>query len=129
MQLLLDTHLLLWAVVEPERLDVALVGMLEDPLNTPVFSVVSLWELVIKRGLDRPDFQLEPSLLRQALLEAGWRELPVQAHHVLAVGQLPPLHRDSFDRLLVAQAQADGLLLITADQQLAQYPGPVRRMA
>ena len=129
MQLLLDTHLLLWAVVEPERLDVALVGMLEDPLNTPVFSVVSLWELVIKRGLDRPAFQLEPSLLRQALLEAGWRELPVQAHHVLAVGQLPPLHRDPFDRLLLAQAQADGLLLITADQQLAQYPGPVRRMA
>ena len=129
MQLLLDTHLLLWAVVEPERLDVALVGMLEDPLNTPVFSVVSLWELVIKRGLDRPDFQLEPSLLRQALLEAGWRELPVQAHHVLAVGQLPPLHRDPFDRLLLAQAQVDGLLLITADQQLAQYPGPVRRMA
>ena len=128
MQLLLDTHLLLWAVVEPERLDVALVGMLEDPLNTPVFSVVSLWELVIKRGLDRPDFQMEPSLLRQALLEAGWRELPVEAHHALAVGQLPPLHRDPFDRLLLAQAQADGLLLITADQQLAQYPGPVRRM-
>ena len=128
MQLLLDTHLLLWAVVEPERLDVALVGMLEDPLNTPVFSVVSLWELVIKRGLDRPDFQLEPSLLRQALLEAGWRELPVEAHHALAVGQLPPLHRDPFDRLLLAQAQADGLLLITADRQLAQYPGPVRRM-
>ena len=128
MQLLLDTHLLLWAVVEPERLDVALVGMLEDPLNTPVFSVVSLWELVIKRGLDRPDFQMEPSLLRQALLEAGWRELPVEAHHALAVGQLPPLHRDLFDRLLLAQAQADGLLLITADRQLAQYPGPVRRM-
>ena len=128
MQLLLDTHLLLWAVVEPERLDLALVGMLEDPLNTPVFSVVSLWELVIKRGLDRPDFQMEPSLLRQALLEAGWRELPVEAHHALAVGQLPPLHRDPFDRLLLAQAQADGLLLITADRQLAQYPGPVRRM-
>ena len=128
MQLLLDTHLLLWAVVEPERLDVALVVMLEDPLNTPVFSVVSLWELVIKRGLDRPDFQIEPSLLRQALLEAGWRELPVEAHHALAVGQLPPLHRDPFDRLLLAQAQADGLLLITADRQLAQYPGPVRRM-
>ena len=128
MQLLLDTHLLLWAVVEPERLDVALVGMLEDPLNTPVFSVVSLWELVIKRGLDRPDFQMEPSLLRQALVEAGWRELPVEAHHALAVGQLPPLHRDPFDRLLLAQAQADGLLLITADRQLAQYPGPVRRM-
>ena len=97
-------------------------------MNTPVFSVASLWELVIKRGLDRPDFQLEPPVLRQALLEAGWRELPVEARHVLAVGQLLGLHRDPFDRLLLAQAQADGLLLITADQQLAQYPGPVRRM-
>ena len=128
MQLLLDTHLLVWAMGEPERLDPALVRLLEDPINTPVFSVASLWELVIKRGLDRPDFQLEPPLLRQALLEAGWRELLVEAHHVLAVGQLPVLHRDPFDRLLLAQAQADGLLLITADQQLAQYPGPVRRM-
>ena len=128
MQLLLDTHLLVWAMGEPERLDPALVHLLEDPMNTPVFSMASLWELVIKRGLDRPDFRLEPPLLRQALLEAGWRELPVEAHHVLVVGQLPALHRDPFDRLLLAQAQADGLLLITADQQLAQYPGPVRRM-
>ena len=128
MQLMLDTHLLVWAMGEPERLDLALVRLLEDPMNTPVFSVASLWELVIKRGLDRPDFQLESPVLRQALLEAGWRELPVEAHHVLVVGQLPALHRDPFDRLLLAQAQADGLLLITADQQLAQYPGPVRRM-
>ena len=128
MQLLLDTHLLVWAMGEPERLDPALVRLLEDPMNTPVFSVASLWELVIKRGLDRPDFQLEPPVLRRALLEAGWRELLVETHHVLAVGQLPGLHRDPLDRLLLAQAQADGLLLITADQQLAQYPGPVRRM-
>ena len=128
MQLLLDTHLLVWAMGEPEGLDPALVRLLEDPMNTPVFSVASLWELVIKRGLNRPDFQLEPPVLRQALLEAGWRELPVEAHHVLAVGQLPGLHRDPFDRLVLVQAQADGLLLITADQQLAQYPGPVRRM-
>ena len=128
MQLLLDTQLLVWAMGEPERLDPALVRWLEDPMNTPVFSVASLWELVIKRGLDRPDFQLKPPLLRQALLEAGWRELRVEAHHFLAVGQLPALHRDPFDRLLLAQAQADGLLLITADQQLAHYPGPVRRI-
>ena len=128
MQLLLDTHLLLWAASVPERLDSALLQMLEDPMNTPVFSVVSLWELVIKRSLNRPDFQVEPSLLRQALIEVGWRELSVEAHHALAVGQLPPLHRDPFDRLLLAQAQSEGLLLITVDQQLAQYPGPVRRM-
>ena len=128
MQLLLDTHLLLWAASVPERLDSALLQMLEDPMNIPVFSVVSLWELVIKRSLNRPDFQVEPSLLRQVLMEVGWRELSVEAHHALAVGQLPPLHRDPFDRLLLAQAQSEGLLLITADQQLARYPGPVRRM-
>ena len=128
MQLLLDTQLLLWAASAPERLDPALLQMLEDPMNTPVFSVVSLWELVIKRSLNLPDFQVEPSLLRQAFLEVGWRELSVEAHHALAVGQLPALHRDPFDRLLLAQAQFEGLLLITADQQLARYPGPVRRM-
>ena len=128
MQVLLDTHLLLWAVGDPDRLDPALVQLLEDPMNTPVFSVVSLWEVVIKSALDRPDFRVEPSLLRQVLVEAGWRELVVEARHVLAVAQLPALHRDPLDRLLLAQAQADGLLLITADQQLAQYPGPVRRM-
>ena len=119
MQVLLDTHLLLWAVGDPDRLDSGLVQLLEDPMNTPVFSVVSLWEVVIKSALDRPDFRVEPSLLRQVLVEA---------RHMLAVAQLPALHRDPFDRLLLAQAQADGLLLITADQQLAQYPGPVRRM-
>ena len=128
MQVLLDTHLLLWAVGDPDRLDPALVQLLEDPMNTPVFSVVSLWEVVIKSALDRPDFRVEPSLLRQVLVEAGWRELVVEARHMLAVAQLPALHRDPFDRLLLAQAQADGLLLITADQQLAQYPGPVSRM-
>ena len=128
MQVLLDTHLLLWAVGDPDRLDPALVQLLEDPMNTPVFSVVNLCEVLIKSALDRPDFRVEPSLLRQVLVEAGWRELVVEARHVLAVAQLPALHRDPFDRLLLAQAQADGLLLITADQQLAQYPGPVRRM-
>ena len=128
MQVLLDTHLLLWAVGDPDRLDPALVQLLEDPMNTPVFGVVSLWEVVIKSALDRPDLRVEPSLLRQVLVEAGWRELVVEARHMLAVAQLPALHRDPFDRLLLAQAQADGLLLITADQQLAQYPGPVRRM-
>jgi PIN domain nuclease of toxin-antitoxin system len=103
--------------------------MLEDPRNTPVFSVASLWELVIKQALGRPDFRVEPAILRRALLDGGWLELPIQAQHALAVAALPPLHRDPFDRLLLGQATADGLLLITADQQLAAYPGPVRLMA
>ena len=128
MRLLLDTHLLVWAMGSPERLSAALAAMLQDPANTPVFSVASLWELVIKQALGRPDFRVEPALLRRALLDGGWQELPVQAHHALAVAALPLLHRDPFDRLLLAQASSDGLLLITADQQLAAYPGPVRLM-
>jgi PIN domain nuclease of toxin-antitoxin system len=129
MQILLDTHLLVWAMGSPERLPAGLAAMLEDPQNTPWFSVASLWELVIKQALGRPDFHVQPPLLRRALLDGGWQELPIQAHHALAVASLPPLHRDPFDRMLLAQACADGLLLITADQQLAGYPGPVRFMA
>ena len=128
MRLLLDTHLLVWVQGTPERLPAALAAMLQDHANTPMFSVASLWELVIKQALGRPDFRVEPAVLRRALLDGGWQELPIQAHHALAVAALPPLHRDPFDRLLLAQASADGLLLVTADQQLAAYPGPVRLM-
>lgn len=128
MRLLLDTHLLIWAMGSPQRLPTGLVQMLEDPANEPVFSVASLWELVIKQALGRPDFRVQPELLRRALLDGGWQELTIQAAHALTVASLPPLHRDPFDRLLLAQAKAEGLLLITADQQLAAYPGPVRYM-
>lgn len=129
MHLLLDTHLLVWAMGSPQRLPEGLTEMLEDPANTPVFRVASLWELMIKQALNRPDFRVQPALLRRALLEGDWHELPISSEHVLAVADLPPLHRDPFDRLLLAQAKADGLLLITRDQQLAHYPGPIRWMA
>jgi PIN domain nuclease of toxin-antitoxin system len=128
MHLLLDTHLLVWAMGSPDRLPTGLRTMLEAPDHTPMFSVASLWELVIKAALNRPDFNVQPSLLRRALLEAGWLELPIKAQHVLAVADLQHLHRDPFDRLLLAQANAESLLLITADQHLAQYPGPIRWM-
>lgn len=128
MRLLLDTHLLVWAMGSPERLPAGLAAMLEDLRNTPVFSVASLWELVSKQALGRPDFRVEPAVLRRALLDGGWQELTIQAQHALAVAALPPLHRDPFDRLLLGQASAEGMLLITADQQLAAYPGPVRWM-
>ena len=128
MRLLLDTHLLVWAMGSPERLPAGLAPMLEDPGQVPVFSVASLWELVIKQALGRPDFSVQPALLRRVLLDEGWQELPIEAHHALAVAALPPLHRDPFDRLLLAQANAEGLLLITADQQMAAYPVAVRLM-
>ena len=129
MRLLIDTHLLVWAMGEPERLPAGCAAMLEDPSNSLVFSVASLWELVIKQALGRPDFNLEPSLLRQTLLTGGWQELPIEASHALAVRQLPPMHRDPFDRLLLAQAQVEGMLLLTADSKLSRYPGPVRYLA
>jgi PIN domain nuclease of toxin-antitoxin system len=129
MRLLLDTHLLVWAMGSPQRLPAGLAPMLEDPANTPLFSVASLWELVIKQALGRPDFNVQPAVLRRALLDGGWQELSIEANHALAVAALPPLHRDPFDRLLLAQANAEGLLLITADQQLAAYPVPVRLMS
>ena len=87
MQILLDTHLLVWAMGSPERLPAGLAAMLEDPLNTPVFSVASLWELVIKQALGRPDFHVQPPQLRRALLDGGWQELPIQAHHALEIGR------------------------------------------
>jgi PIN domain nuclease of toxin-antitoxin system len=126
LKLLLDTHLLIWAMGEPARLGPALRDVLEDPQHTLCFSVASLWELVIKKGLGREGFEVQPSLLRRTLLDGGFVELPIETVHVLAVAQLPPLHRDPFDRLLLAQAEQEGLLLITADALVARYPGPVR---
>jgi len=81
---------------------------------------------VFKAALGRDGFQVQPSLLRRSLLDGGFEEIPIEAAHVLAVAQLPPLHRDPFDRLLVVQEEWEGLMLITADALLARYPGPVR---
>jgi PIN domain nuclease of toxin-antitoxin system len=126
MNLLLDTHLLLWAAGDPQRLPSPARALIEDPDHVPVYSVASLWEIMIKRSLGRDDFHVDPALLRRGLLDNGWRELPVLAEHVLALGGLPALHRDPFDRLLLAQAQSEGLLLLTRDAALAAYPGPIR---
>jgi len=128
-KLLLDTHLLVRAMGEPAWLGPALRELLEDPQHTLCFSVASLWELVIKAALGRGGVQVQPSVLRRTLLDGGFVGLPIEAAHVLAVAQLPPLHRDPFDRLLLAQATVDGLLLVTADSHVAAYPGPVRFMA
>jgi PIN domain nuclease of toxin-antitoxin system len=128
MKLLLDTHLLLWAAGQPDRLPPAARGMLDDPGNELVFSAASLWEVAIKRGLGREDFRVDPRLLRRGLLDNGYSELPVTSAHAVAVEGLPPHHRDPFDRLLVAQATVEGIALLTVDPQVAQYPGPVRRV-
>lgn len=123
---LVDTHLLLWWSVMPEQLPAAARIRLErcdDPL---LFSVVSLWEVAIKASLGRGYFQVNPLALRMGLLQEGFRELPIQVEHVLAVQHLPWIHRDPFDRLLVAQAAHERLSLLTADRTLLGYGDGVR---
>ncbi|WP_293369305.1 type II toxin-antitoxin system VapC family toxin [Nevskia sp.] len=126
MKLLLDSHLLLWAAGQNQRLSAEARTLLDDPANELVFSAASLWEITIKRSLGRADFQVDPRLLRRGLLDNGYAELPISSQHAIAVDTLPPLHKDPFDRLLVAQAQVEGLLLLTHDREVAAYPGPIR---
>ena len=124
--LLVDTHLLLWWATMPEQLPAAARIPLESAEPSPLFSVVSLWEVAIKASLGRGDFQVNPLALRMGLLQEGFRELPIQVDHVLAVQHLPWVHRDPFDRLLVVQAAQERLSLITADRTLLGYGDGVR---
>lgn len=126
MKLLLDTHLLLWAAGEPNRLSAKARVLLDNPSHELLFSAASLWEVVIKRGLGRADFQVDARLLRRGLLDNGYSELPVVSDHVVAIESLPPIHKDPFDRVLVAQATVEGITLLTMDSVVAQYPGPIR---
>ena len=126
MKVLLDTHVLLWAAGVPSRLSDASRSLIEDPGTEVVFSAVSLWEVAVMSGLEREDFRVDPRLLRRGLLEHGYTELPVTGAHAVAVDLLPPIHRDPFDRMLVAQAQVEGITLLTADGVVARYPGPIR---
>ena len=126
MKLLLDTHLLLWAAGEPRRLPKQARNLIENPENELLFSAASLWEVVIKRGLGREDFAVDARLLRRGLLDNGYSELPIISHHVVAIDGLPPIHKDPFDRILVAQATVEGVTLLTIDSVVSQYPGPIR---
>jgi PIN domain nuclease of toxin-antitoxin system len=127
-KLLLDTQLLLWAAGQPERLSKVARKLLNDPRNELVFSAASLWEVSIKSSLGREDFRVEPRLLRRGLLDNGYVELPVTSQHAVSIDNLPPLHKDPFDRLLLSQAFSEGITLLTTDSTLAQYPGPVRKV-
>jgi len=125
---LLDTQLLLWAAGQPERLSPAARRLLNNPRNELLFSAASLWEIAIKSTLGREDFRVEPRLLRRGLLDHGYVELVVTSQHAVNIDGLPPLHKDPFDRLLLAQALAEGVTLLTGDAQLARYRGPVRKV-
>jgi PIN domain nuclease of toxin-antitoxin system len=126
MRLLIDTHLLIWAAEGIERLSAEAVKLMGDQDNVLVFSAASSWEVAIKHALNRQDFSVDASLLRRGLIESGYEELPIAAAHAIAVADLPGIHNDPFDRMLIAQARTEGLLLLTADRRLASYPGPIR---
>lgn len=128
MNLLLDTHVLLWAAGQPEKLTPTAQALLLDAAHDLFFSPVSLWEVSIKRALDRPDFRADPRRLWRMLLANGYRELSVTSEHTIAVDALPPLHKDPFDRLLLAQARVEGFELVTADHALAAYGDGVRQL-
>lgn len=128
MNRLLDTHILLWSVQAPERLSAAARAIILDPSTTILFSAVNIWEVAIKHALRKPGFDVDPSTLRAGLLELGYDELPVTSLHSIEVARLPMVHKDPFDRLLVAQVTVEGFELVTADRMIALYPGPILKV-
>ena len=128
MKLLLDTHLLLWAANEPKRLPKTARALIENLENEVLFSAASLWEIVIKSSLGRQDFRVDARVLRRGLLDNGYTELPITSEHAVNIDQLPPTHKDPFDRILVAQAAVEGVILLTNDRKLLDYPGPIQKV-
>lgn len=124
--LLLDTHLVLWFAFEPDRLSAKARKLLQNRGNELAFSVATLWEVAIKTSLRREDFKVDALRLRNGLLAEGVSELRIDAEHVARVASLPWVHRDPFDRLLVAQAQVERATLLTVDRTLAAYGRFVR---
>lgn len=128
MRLLLDTHVLLWALSSPERLGNKARSAIEDPSNDVMFSAASIWEIAVKWSLKRLDFTITPGEILTAAIESGFNELPVRSAVAAHVASLPPHHRDPFDRLLVAQAIMEPIILYTADSQMDAYSELVRRI-
>lgn len=126
MRLLLDTHLLLWSAASSKRLPREARELLEDGANEVYFSAASIWELAIKSSLGRKDFRVNVATLRAALPDMGLIELPVTALHAVGATRLPAIHRDPFDRLLIAQSIAEPLTLLTNDALLSKYWDGVR---
>ena len=128
MKLLLDTHLLIWAAGEPRKLPAAALALIDDRANELIFSAASIWEIAIKNTLGRNDFRVDARLLRRGLLDNGYIELPISSEHAVATDSLPALHKDPFDRILIAQAVVEGITLLTVDPVVARYKGPVQKV-
>jgi PIN domain nuclease of toxin-antitoxin system len=128
MRFLLDTHLVVWLPVSGPRLTRQARTILNDPENGFLFSAVSLWEIAIKRSIGKLDPGIDPGAIRRELIDMGYEELAVLGQHALAVEGLPWIHKDPFDRLLIAQAIVEGITLLTVGATIARYPGPIRKV-
>lgn len=124
MNFLLDTHIILWAAGEPEKLTTGMQALITDADNPLFFSPVNLWEISIKTNLGRRDFQVNARQLWRQLLLNGYQELPIASEHTLAIDSLPNIHKDPFDRLLLAQASVEKFHLLTVDKTVMQYGDP-----
>jgi PIN domain nuclease of toxin-antitoxin system len=128
MRFLLDTHFVLWLPINFREIRTEARKILLNPDNQFVFSVSSIWEIAIKKGLGRPDFPHDPREMRKLLIENGYGELTIESRHVVMVDSMPPIHKDPFDRILIAQAMVEGITLLTSDPVIAKYPGPIRKV-
>jgi PIN domain nuclease of toxin-antitoxin system len=128
MKYLFDTRVALWTLFDDPHLSRAAREILDDTGNKFLFSVCSIWEIAIKRGLRVAAFQHDPREIRQYLLRNGCEELTIQGRHAVEVDRLPHIHKDPFDRILIAQAMVEGITLMTSDTTIAQYPGPILKV-
>ncbi|MBV9512188.1 MAG: type II toxin-antitoxin system VapC family toxin [Caulobacteraceae bacterium] len=125
----MDTQLLLWASTGSDRLPPKAVERIEDEDVELLFSAASIWEVAIRSALGKRDFEFDASVLRRGLLDNGYVELPITGLHGAHVASLPRVHRDPFDRILVAQATLEGVTLLTVDPIIAKYAGPIALLA
>lgn len=121
MNLLLDTHIALWAVADSPRLSATARSAILNPRATPWVSVASLWEISIKHSLGRGGMPIDATQALNYFERSGYRILAIKPEHVLGVAQLPPHHQDPFDRLILAQAITEPMRLLTADAMLSRY--------
>ncbi|ACL32029.1 type II toxin-antitoxin system VapC family toxin [Glaesserella parasuis] len=125
MKILLDSHILLWlAWDKKENLSPQVVELLDDPTSEIYFSLASLWEIAIKSSLGKPDFDIDVEALAQGLIQVGCRMLAIELPHILKQAQYPFIHRDPFDRLLMAQAEVENVFFMTADTMILKYQKP-----
>ncbi|MGD0911613.1 MAG: type II toxin-antitoxin system VapC family toxin [Terracidiphilus sp.] len=128
MKYLLDTHFILWLPIGGTGISRVARAIIDNSANEFQFSVASLWEIALKRARYGSNFAFDPRAIRAEMLHNGYEELPIQGSHVVAVDALPPIHKDPFDRLLIAQAMIEGITLFTVDATIARYPGPIRKV-